>query len=129
MSFLFCCIVFSAMLIYLAKIPVAVAMQAQGGYDNHHPRAQQASLTGFGARALAAHNNSFEAFGLFAAGALMAYVGQADIAWTNALAATFVIARILYILCYLADLHWQRSLVWSLGLICSLLLMVSPAIF
>lgn len=50
--------------------PVARAMAEEGGgrYDNHHPRAQQARLTGFGARALAAHLNSIEAFPLFAAG-------------------------------------------------------------
>lgn len=42
------CLFFSAVLIFLAKIPVAKAMATEGGgrYDNHHPRAQQARLTG-----------------------------------------------------------------------------------
>lgn len=31
-----------------------MAEEGGGRYDNHHPRAQQARLTGFGARALAA---------------------------------------------------------------------------
>ncbi|WP_335598963.1 MAPEG family protein, partial [Halopseudomonas sp.] len=41
------------------------------GYDNAHPRAQQAALTGWGARALASHQNMIEAFPLFAAGVLV----------------------------------------------------------
>jgi len=33
---------------------------------------------------------------------------------------------VIYLLCYWADLPWQRSLVWCIGLVCSLLLMLSP---
>ena len=44
--------------------------------------------------------------------------------WT--LAVVFVVARVIYLLCYWADLAWQRSLVWCIGLVCSLLLMLSP---
>ncbi|MFI8480986.1 MAPEG family protein [Pseudomonas sp. NPDC078700] len=130
MSLPFWCVFISALLIFIAKIPVAKAMQQQGGghYDNHHPRSQQAQLTGFGARALAAHLNSFEAFPLFAVGVLMAHVTQTQGYLINALALTFVIARVVYLVCYWADLHWQRSLAWFVGLICSLLLMLSPAL-
>ena len=42
----------------LFKAPLAFAMNKLGGYDNRHPRAQQAQLKGFGARALAVHQNS-----------------------------------------------------------------------
>jgi uncharacterized MAPEG superfamily protein len=42
------------------------------------------------------------------------------------LAIVFVIARIIYLWFYLADLPKLRSLVWLVGLVCSLLLMVSP---
>ena len=57
------CIILAGALIYVSKIPVAIAMaKLDGRYDNHHPRAQQARLTGFGARALAAHQNAIEAF-------------------------------------------------------------------
>lgn len=44
------------------------------------------------------------------------------------LAVTFVVSRVLYLLYYWWDLHWQRSLVWVVGLACSLLLMISPAL-
>lgn len=129
MSVPFWSVFISALLIFLAKAPVAKAMKAEAGrYDNHHPRAQQARLSGFGARALAAHLNSFEAFPLFAVGVLMAHVTQTHGALVDALAVTFVVARVLYLLCYWADLHWQRSLVWSVGLLCRLLLMLSPAL-
>ena len=77
MSIPFWCLFFSALLIYLAKAPVAKAMSEEGGgYDNRNPRAQQARLTGFGARAVAAHQNSIEIFPLFAAGVLVAQVTQ-----------------------------------------------------
>lgn len=130
MSLPFWCIFISALLIFLAKAPVAKAMAAEGGgrYDNRHPRAQQARLSGFGARALAAHLNSFEAFPLFAVGVLMAHVTQTHGLLVDVLAVTFVLARVLYLLCYWADLHWQRSLVWGVGLLCSLLLMLTPAL-
>ena len=126
MSIPFWCVFISALLIFLAKIPVAKAMNEQGGYNNHLPRQQQAQLTGFGARALAAHQNSFEAFMIFAVGVLMAHTTQTAGWLIDTLAILFVIARIIYLLCYWADLAWQRSLVWFVGLVCSLLLMISP---
>jgi uncharacterized MAPEG superfamily protein len=126
MSIPFWCVFISALLIFVAKIPVAKAMNEQGGYNNHLPRQQQAQLTGFGARALAAHQNSFEAFLLFAVGVLMAHTTQTAGWLIDTLAIIFVITRILYLLCYWADLAWQRSLVWFVGLVCSLLLMISP---
>ena len=126
MSIPFWCVFISALLIFVAKIPVAKAMNDQGGYDNHLPRQQQAQLTDFGARALAAHQNCFEAFILFAVGVLMAHTTQTAGWLIDLLAIIFVITRIIYLLCYWVDLAWQRSLVWFVGLVCSLLLMISP---
>ena len=126
MSIPFWCVFISALLIFIARMPVAKAMKELGGYNNHLPRQQQAQLTGFGARALAAHQNSFEAFILFAVGVLMAHTTQTAGWLIDALAVAFVVARIVYLLCYWADLAWQRSLVWVIGLVCSLLLMLSP---
>ncbi|WP_263142943.1 MAPEG family protein [Pseudomonas sp. RIT-PI-AD] len=128
MSVPFWCVLIAAVLIYVAKWPVAKAMNAQGGYDNHHPRAQQAQLTGFGARAYAAHQNSFEIFPLFAAGVLMAHSAHVFGYLVDLLAVIFVVSRVLYLFCYLRDLHWQRSLVWAVGMLCCLLLMLSPAL-
>jgi len=126
MSIPFWCVFISALLIFVAKIPVAKAMNDHGGYDNHLPRQQQAQLTGFGARALAAHQNCFEAFILFAVGVLMAHTTQTAGWLIDLLAIIFLITRVIYLLCYWVDLAWQRSLVWFVGLVCSLLLMISP---
>lgn len=118
------CLIAAAALIYLTKLPVALAMaKLDGRYDNHHPRAQQARLTGFGARALAAHQNSIEAFPLFAAGLLLALWAQAPMAWVNGLCLAFVGARIAYCALYLLDVATLRSLVWALGTGCSFWLM------
>ena len=126
MSIPFWCVFISALLIYVARMPVARAMKEQGGYDNHLPRQQQAQLTGFGARAVAAHQNCFEAFIVFAVGVLMAHTTQTAGWLIDTLAIIFVIARVIYLVCYWSDLAWQRSLVWFVGLVCSLLLMISP---
>lgn len=129
MSIPFWCVFIAALLIYAAKLPVMRAMNAEaGGYDNHHPRAQQARLTGLGGRAYAAHLNSFETFPLFAVGVLMAHGANAVGLWVDLLAVLFVVSRVLYLVLYWCDLAWQRSLVWAVGLACCLLLMLSPAL-
>lgn len=129
MSIPFWCVFISAVMIYLAKLPLGKAQAADsGGYDNSNPRAQQARLTGFGARALAAHQNGFEVFPLFAAGVLMAHASQANGVLVDALAITFVVSRALYLVCYWVDLNWQRSLIWAVGLLCCLALMLMPVL-
>ncbi|WP_282338375.1 MULTISPECIES: MAPEG family protein [Pseudomonas] len=129
MSVPFWCVFIAALLIYLAKLPVAKAMSAEaGGYDNRHPRAQQANLTGAGARALAAHLNSIEIFPLFLAGVLMAHTTQTHGWLVDALAVIFVISRLVYLWFYYIGLTWQRSLVWFVGLACCLLLMLTPTL-
>lgn len=129
MSIPFWCVFVAALLIYLAKLPVVRAMNAEpGGYDNHSPRSQQARLSGLGARAHAAHMNSIEIFPLFAAGVLMAHTTDVFGWWVDLLAILFIVSRGLYLVFYWRDLAWQRSLVWSVGLGCCLLLMLSPAL-
>ena len=129
MSIPFWCLFFAALLIYLARIPVAKAMREEGrGYDNHHPRAQQARLTGFGARAVAAHQNSIDMFPLFAAGVLMAHATQTQGWFVDLLAIIFIVSRVIYLFLYWNDKASVRSLVWALGLVCCLLLMLSPAL-
>ncbi|PKL96464.1 MAG: hypothetical protein CVV18_01620 [Gammaproteobacteria bacterium HGW-Gammaproteobacteria-8] len=125
MSIALLCLLFAAVLILLTKVPVAMAMaRMPGGYDNHHPRAQQARLEGFGARALASHQNMLEAFPVFAAGLLAALVSGADGHWTTLLALAFVAARVVYTILYLADFHLLRSLSWGAGFGASIGLMV-----
>lgn len=69
MTVLLWCLFAAALLVVLSKAPSATAMKKQtSGYDNQHPRAQQAALSGRDARAVAAHQNTVENFPLFAAG-------------------------------------------------------------
>jgi uncharacterized MAPEG superfamily protein len=126
MTIPFWCLFISALLIYIPRMSVTKAMKEQGGYDNHLPRSQQAHLTGFGARALAAHQNSFEAFVLFMAGVFVAHTTQTQGFLIDGIAIVFVIARLIYLGCYLGDIPPVRSLAWFVGFVCSLVLMLSP---
>ncbi|MDT8408396.1 MAG: MAPEG family protein [Wenzhouxiangellaceae bacterium] len=121
------CLIFSALMILVTKVPVAMAMAKEArGYNNRYPREQQARLTGFGARALAAHQNMNEAFPVFAAGLLMAMVAGAAGHWVTILALLFVVSRIAYSVCYWADIHLLRSLSWGVGFLASIALMTLP---
>ncbi len=122
------CIVAAWVLVYAGKLPVAFAMQKAGGYDNHHPRAQQAALNGWGARSLAAHLNGFEAFAPFAVAVLVAHISGASSGLVDILAVVFVVSRVFYVALYLADLASLRSLVWSVGWIVTLVLFLSPVV-
>jgi uncharacterized MAPEG superfamily protein len=112
----FLCVGIAFLLIFLPKLPLSYAMAKEGsGYDNKNPREQQARLTGWGARARAAHMNAFEAFPGFAAAVVVAHLAHADAAWSARLAIAFVAARALYPVIYMANLGTLRSLVWSVG--------------
>lgn len=109
---------FIAMLLpFLAKAPLAFAMQKSGGYDNHNPRAQQASLTGFGQRANAAHYNSFEALLIYAC-AVFTAVGLNAVDQTAVILGwVFIVSRIAYLVCYWLDYATTRSLMWLIGMV------------
>ena len=124
MSALLLALLVVAMLPYLAKIPVAKAMHQLGGYDNHHPRAQQAKLEGLGQRATAAHYNSFEALQLFLAALLSCVISGNYDGLMQGLAWGFVLCRVGYIVLYLMDKALLRSIVWSLGVGCVVTMMV-----
>lgn len=119
MTTLIVCLFIAALLPYLAKVPVAYAMQKAGGYDNNHPRAQQNALTGFGARALAAHQNAFESLIIFAPAILLAITTNTTGDTIVNLAIVHVIARILFNVLYLYNISTLRSLVWSVATIAS----------
>ncbi len=113
------CLFIAALLPLLAKGPVAHAMSKLGGYNNNHPREQQSKLTGFGARALAAHQNAFESFILFAPAVLLAIATQHTGDNIVLLAVIHVCARIAYNIFYLMNIDKLRSLVWFVATISS----------
>ncbi|MCB9779649.1 MAG: MAPEG family protein [Alphaproteobacteria bacterium] len=104
----------------LSKIPVSKAQKETGRYDNNNPRAQQKALTGWGARALAAHQNAYENFPIFGVGIAVALATDADPTVGAALGWTYVGARVLYNILYLADQGILRSAMWSVGLLATL---------
>lgn len=120
MTTLIICLFIATLLPLVAKVPVAFAMHKLGRYNNNHPRAQQAELTGFGARALAAHQNAFEALIIFAPAVLLAIATKNTGTVIEQLAITHVIARVLYNIAYLMDIATIRSLIWAVGMVSAL---------
>lgn len=119
MTTLIWCLLVATILPYIAKIPVAIAMNKAGGYDNRHPRTQQAGLTGFGARALAGHQNAFESLIVFAPAVLVALVTESTSETIQYLALTHIGARVVYHVLYLLDIDKLRSLSWAVAIGCS----------
>lgn len=107
------CILIAGLLPYTATLIAKLSGQR---YNNRDPRGWLQRQQGLSLRANNAQLNSFEAFPLFAAGVLLAQWMQAPQARVDALALIFVAARIAYLICYLADWHWARSLVWLVGI-------------
>lgn len=124
MTILVWALLIAVILPILAKAPLAVAMFKAGGYDNNHPRDQENSLTGFGARALAAHQNAFESLIIFAPAILLAMITGNTGELIQQLAMAHIAARVVYNLLYLADQATLRSLVWMIATGCSIAIIV-----
>jgi len=112
------CVLIAVLLPYLAKAPLALAMSKESRYDNHYPRSQQARLTGFGARALAAHQNSFESLIIFSAAAGVVLATNTISSTVEWLAIIHVVARVVYCLMYYIDQDKLRSLSWFVAIAC-----------
>ena len=84
-------------------------------YDNRNPRAWLSRLGGYRARANAAQQNSWEALAVYAAALLAASIAQLPQETVATVAGIFLVARIAYLACYLADQATLRSLVWMVG--------------
>lgn len=119
MTTLLICLFIAMLLPYAAKGPVAVAMAKLGGYDNNHPREQQSKLTGFGARAVAAHQNAFESLLIFGLSVLAVIATGKVNAVAETAAIVHVLARIAYQLLYLMDKGSLRSLSWFVAILAS----------
>lgn len=123
MTTMLTCLLIAMLLPYLSKVPVGYAMARAGGYDNEHPRAQQASLAGMGGRAVAAHQNAFESLLIFglAVVTVLATDTVNDTAQTAAL--VHVAARIAYHIFYLTNHDKLRSTAWFAGIIPSFVIL------
>lgn len=112
------CIAAAVVLIYLPFLVVAYA-RVRVGYDMANPRAMFDKLPPYAQRAAWAHQNSLEAFMIFAAAALMAYVTGLDSTLAAGAAVAFVIARLLYSVFYIVNIPLARSFMFGIGTICS----------
>jgi uncharacterized MAPEG superfamily protein len=117
------CMAVAAILIYLPFLVVAYS-RFQVGADLAAPRAAFDQLPAYAQRAAWAHQNGFESFVLFMAGALMAYITQVDSALAVGAAIAHVTARFLYSAFYILKLPLLRSLMFGVGSLCSATLIV-----
>ena len=94
------------------------------GRDNQNPRDFLAKTTGLAARANAVQQNSFESLPLFIAAILMAeyMVVPQTVIMTFGIA--YIVLRIVYGICYLANWATLRSIVWILSLLCPICLLL-----
>ncbi|MEY1660932.1 MAPEG family protein [Isoalcanivorax beigongshangi] len=99
-----------------------------GPKQNHNPREFLQTLQGSRQRANWAQQNSFEITPAFLAAVLVAHtIGQIAQPTLDQLAVAFVISRLVYGLCYIADLAILRSLVWFVGVAIIVALFVMSA--
>ncbi|MCV6614284.1 MAG: MAPEG family protein [Cellvibrionaceae bacterium] len=103
------------LLLVITKAPLAMAMAKSGGYDNANPREQQAGLSGWGKRALAAHQNALEAIPIFGLALLSAVVFEIPAESLHLYAIGFLVCRLAYQFCYLQDWATLRSVFWIAG--------------
>ena len=96
--------------ILLPLITTGIAKAGASDFSNNTPRIWQDSLTGWRKRADWAHRNHFEALPGFAAAVLVASLVHAPQARVDLYAGLWVLFRIGYTACYLADRATLRSL-------------------
>ncbi|MDJ0717741.1 MAG: MAPEG family protein [Prochloraceae cyanobacterium] len=116
-------IVVATVLIYLPFLVVAYG-RFQIGYDPSAPRANFEKLPPYAQRATWAHQNTLEAFPIYAAAALMAYGTGVDSTLAVGAAIGFTIARLFYSVFYIANIAIGRSLMFGIGSVSSFTLFV-----
>jgi len=117
MTIAYFCVLIMGLLPYVAA---GIAKKGFQGYNNSQPREWLAKQTGFRARANAAQANLFESLPFFFAAVIIASVAHAPQDRIDTLAIGFVIARVAYLACYVANWPTTRSIVWLIGIACVL---------
>ena len=115
MTVAYYCVLFMGLLPIVAA---GIAKKGFDGYDNSAPREWLAKQTGFRARANAAQANLFESLPFFFAAVIIASIANAPQSRIDLLAIGFVICRIAFLICYIANWSTTRSIVWLFGIIC-----------
>lgn len=118
----------SGLLIYLPFLLVAYARVQIGYQALATPRAVFDKLPPYAQRATWAHQNSLEAFMLFAIAALMAYITGVHSTTATVAAIAFVVARLLYSISYILNIPLLRSLMFAIGSLSSAILIISSIV-
>ncbi|MCH7392476.1 MAPEG family protein [Acinetobacter dispersus] len=117
------------MIIVACLLPYVFTLiaKSKGGFqakDNQNPREFLAKTKGLSARANAVQQNSFESLPLFIAAILMAEYMVVPERFIFSLGWAYVVFRVIYGVCYLANLATLRSIIWFFSLLCPILLFV-----
>jgi uncharacterized MAPEG superfamily protein len=112
---------------FLPIVCAGISKAGGEGYDNAQPREWLAKQEGFRARAVAAQQNSWEALIIFGLAVVTAHAVAGPQTSVDQFAVAFVVARLGYIVSYVANWALVRSLVWLLGLFLSVSIFVAAA--
>ena len=112
---------------FLPIVCAGISKAGGQGYDNAQPRDWLARQEGFRARAVAVQQNSWEALIIFAIAVLVAHGVAGPLESVDQMAVAFVLARLAYIVAYVANWALFRSLVWLLGFFLSISIFVAAA--
>ncbi|MBU6249858.1 MAG: MAPEG family protein [Cyanobacteria bacterium REEB417] len=114
-------LVLAAAVVVASLVPLGAA-RSQADFkltDLAAPRAMFERLPAWGKRANWAHQNSFEAFTLFAPACLLALVSGVQGPLPGALALAWPLLRLAYIAAYVANQPPLRSLCWAGAMVCT----------
>ena len=120
-------IVYLIIIACLLPYVFAVVAKMAGGFkreDNQNPREFLAKVTGLSARANAVQQNSFESLPLFIAAILMAEYMVVPEVVVMMFGIAYIVLRIIYGICYLANWATLRSIVWMLSLLCPICILL-----
>lgn len=123
-------IIYLILIACLLPYAFTIIAKVAGGFkakDNQKPREFMAKTSGLAARAHAAQQNSFESLPLFIASILMAEYMVVPQSITMMLGIAYLVLRVIYGLCYLANLSTLRSVIWFLSMACPILLLLMIA--
>ena len=120
-------IVYLIIIACLLPYVFTVVAKMAGGFkreDNQNPRDFLAKTTGLAARANAVQQNSFESLPLFIAAVLMAEYMVIPQVVVMMFGIAYIVLRIIYGICYLANWATLRSIVWMLSLLCPICILL-----
>jgi uncharacterized MAPEG superfamily protein len=103
---------FGAVILYLGTIAPAKAL-GHRDFDNAAPRDPAFYEHPVRQRALGAHINGIESFPFFAAAVILAEFRQAPQEWIDALALAFLVARVAFVIAYVANQSTLRTVLWN----------------